>query len=432
MNSKKILKIFSAATVLTLIGGATVFATEEPSISPDSIDTVPPVFDSNIQTTYVVKRSEDGSKFNPQETIKGISATDDVDGNNVDIKMVENNVELSLDGEYQVLYTATDKSGNTSSLVVTVFVDGIAPTFDESIEKEYHINKIGIILDSKNNVVEALPKTLIAKDSLGTFKGIGIYMASNENGDVVILGTLENTPADKELQVNDIILKVNGENMSGQTSAYVATKIKGVEGTEVEITVLRNNQEITKVFKRAIVKVHEDEDVIAEPNIDVESIDIMNIIKNKDVIEESNEDLEDVDVTNQVNDEEIEEVTAEPDIEVESIVIKNSGTIEITYTATDEAGNQSEFVVTIVIEEEEPILNEDDKSEEEDDIASMVTTGDVPPEELDINLPKTNLEDEEETKQDDLEVDTNIENVVTEESQTDLDTELKSETNIEE
>lgn len=75
----------------------------------------------------------------------------------------------------------------------------------------------------------------------GIYYGIGAYISQNlEMGYVQISNVIKNTPAaESDLQQGDYIYMVDGEDMQGQDSSYVVSKIKGEEGTYVTLTVLR-------------------------------------------------------------------------------------------------------------------------------------------------------------------------------------------------
>ena len=337
---KKLSSLLFLIATFILLGTISTYATDEeilePEVEPTQVDTVAPVFDPNIQTRYVLKKLEDDNEFNLDEVISDIKATDDVDGTNVKIEMYHQNVDITRDGVYQVLYTATDKSGNQSFIVVEVLVDGIAPIFEDGIETTYYMNKAGIITDSKHNVVESLPKTLIAKDSAGAFCGIGVYITTDMNGDVVIVDTIKDTPAEEYLKANDIIIGVDGEDIRGKTADYAASVVKGEDGTPVELTILRDGKEITITIVRDLIKVYEEE-----------------------------------------------EKPAEPDVDITSINLEANGKIEITYTATDEAGNTSTFVITVIEQPEEDIVAEN-KKEIKDEELETITTGEKPSKDADL------------------------------------------------
>lgn len=364
---KKFGKLFFIVALFILIGAINAYATdEEINVEESTInqaDITAPVFDSNIKTRYTVKKVEDGSVFNPEEIITDIKATDDVDGKNVTISLAYNSVDLSQDGEYQVMYTATDRAGNMSYIIIAVDVDGIAPVFDENTENLYYMNKAGTVFDSKYNVVESLPKTLIAKEALGAYRGIGVYITTDGNGNIIFVDMIKNTPAEKVLAINDILVKVDGEDVRNKTPDYVASKIKGDEGTTVQLEVIRNQETFSVTVERELIKLHGEVDCIAEPNISIDSI-------NKD----------------------------------------QSGTIEIIYTVTDEVGNTAEFVVkVIVIEEETPDLYVNGKEGVVADTTNNVTTSGNPPEDVTLENP-TEKVDALDTKiqNEKTETDTNI------------------------
>ena len=354
---KKMYRIMIISVLLLLAGTLTTFAVD---------DIEAPVFNPNIQTMYLLQRKDDGSTFIPEEVIKNVTATDNVDGSDVTISLDCNTVDISQDGQYQLLYTATDKAGNASSLIITVIVDGMGPVFDENEETIYYMNKEGIVFDSEKNIVESLPKNLVAKDSMGAYIGIGVYITNDSNGDIIFVGTIENSPAVNLLEMNDILLEIDGENVKGQSAAYAASKIKGEGSDSVLLKILRNGQELTITVPKALVKLYADQEFIAEPDIDINSI-------NKDV----------------------------------------PGTIEIKFTATDATGNTTEFVIKVIVmeeeEHEEQAIPEDEDSDSEE--TNSVTTSGNPPENITIEIPTDTelVEDKEETIVEELDEDEAIE-----------------------
>ena len=80
---------------------------------------------------------------------------------------------------------------------------------------------------------------------LGNYVGIGIYMAQTTDGNIIILFPIEGSPAEEAgLQPGDIIAKINGEDCSDMTIDKASNKIKGEEGTEVELEILRDEEKI--------------------------------------------------------------------------------------------------------------------------------------------------------------------------------------------
>jgi carboxyl-terminal processing protease len=75
----------------------------------------------------------------------------------------------------------------------------------------------------------------------GAFEGIGAEV-EEKNGHVVIAAPMDNSPAQKAgIQPGDIILKVNGEDVSGQSLDQVVSKVLGPAGTKVTLTLQNPN-----------------------------------------------------------------------------------------------------------------------------------------------------------------------------------------------
>ena len=71
----------------------------------------------------------------------------------------------------------------------------------------------------------------------GQFDGIGVEVEV-KNGQIVILAPIDGSPAQKAgLRSGDIILKVNGTNISGLALDSVVNKILGPAGTQVTLTI---------------------------------------------------------------------------------------------------------------------------------------------------------------------------------------------------
>ena len=85
--------------------------------------------------------------------------------------------------------------------------------------------------------------------------GIGVNIASID-GKIYVLGVVEGSPAQSaQIKVGDVILKVNGVDMSGKSISEVASNVRGPVNSIVEIVLLRNNNKITKKLKRKEIKV---------------------------------------------------------------------------------------------------------------------------------------------------------------------------------
>ena len=88
----------------------------------------------------------------------------------------------------------------------------------------------------------------------GNYVGIGVYMAQKTTGEIVILLPIEGSPAEEVgLQPGDIITKINGEECTGVDINLATAKIKGEEGTTVNLEILREEKILTfNVLRRKI------------------------------------------------------------------------------------------------------------------------------------------------------------------------------------
>lgn len=92
----------------------------------------------------------------------------------------------------------------------------------------------------------------------GEFAGIGVLISQDKNTGVLqAVQVYEDSPADKAgIQDGDIFYKVDGEDITGQDMSVVVEKIKGEEGTIVQLTMLRGEtlQEKDFTVEREIIE----------------------------------------------------------------------------------------------------------------------------------------------------------------------------------
>ncbi len=85
----------------------------------------------------------------------------------------------------------------------------------------------------------------LMEDNDGTFQGIGVYLSVNqENQALEVINPIEGSPAEKAgIKTGDIIVEVDGEDIIGQDSDIVISKMRGEKGTEVNIGVVREGED---------------------------------------------------------------------------------------------------------------------------------------------------------------------------------------------
>lgn len=104
-------------------------------------------------------------------------------------------------------------------------------------------------------------------DSSGEFIGIGIQIIAND-GKVIVLTPLSNSPAiEAGIKPGDIIKYVDDKDITGMTVGEAANLIKGKEGTNVKIVVVRDNKELTFNIVRKKIITSDVEGKILDNNI---------------------------------------------------------------------------------------------------------------------------------------------------------------------
>lgn len=102
----------------------------------------------------------------------------------------------------------------------------------------------------------------------GNYSGIGILMGQDKLGNVIILGTIKNSPAEKaNIKPGDIVVKVDGEDCLGKDLILVSNKIKGEIGSKVKLEVLREEAIISKTIIRKKIELNVIESKILEKDI---------------------------------------------------------------------------------------------------------------------------------------------------------------------
>ena len=107
-------------------------------------------------------------------------------------------------------------------------------------------------------------------DMSGSFVGIGVSVLRNDlEKTIIVQGTEPGSPAEAAgIKVDDYIVAVNGEYVSEIGTQAAVDKIRGEIGTEVNVTVLRNGEEITfSMLRQLITELTVRHEILADTNI---------------------------------------------------------------------------------------------------------------------------------------------------------------------
>lgn len=132
---------------------------------------------------------------------------------------------------------------NVSDIDETKAIDGAIEGYIDSLGDEYTEY---IPADEMKEYTESI---------MGNFVGIGIYMIQNTEKNLVqVLSPIRESPAEKAgIKAGDLITKVNGVSYTADQMTEMSKTIKGEEGSNVTIEVLRGEQTLTFEVTRAKV-----------------------------------------------------------------------------------------------------------------------------------------------------------------------------------
>ena len=119
---------------------------------------------------------------------------------------------------------------------------------EETLTEGIYQGYIAALNDPYSTYYTAEETKEMMESTSGEYSGIGALMSQNrETGVITIANVYENSPAaEAGMKNEDILYKVEGEEVTGVDLSEVVTQVKGKEGTEVKMTLLRgaDRQEI--------------------------------------------------------------------------------------------------------------------------------------------------------------------------------------------
>lgn len=194
--------IFLSALVFGLYGlffgfskNDTVSSSENSSSAAPQ-DTTPPVIEGAKDITVYL-----------EETVsyrKGVTATDDTDGT-IPVSIDSSAVDTTKEGVYDVIYSATDKAGNTASVTIVVKVEKKPVTSSEVTSSEEPLNKEDVYALADKKLKDLLKDGMTVEE-----QAKAIYNWANSN--IWYSGTSDKTDYLKEAKK---VLKGGGTDCFG-------------------------------------------------------------------------------------------------------------------------------------------------------------------------------------------------------------------------
>ncbi len=103
----------------------------------------------------------------------------------------------------------------------------------------------------------------------GAYVGIGVYIIQDvENNAIRVIAPIAESPAEEAgIRPGDYIVKIDGEEVTGEDIEEASNKMKGEEGSKVKLQILRGEETIDLEVERKNVKVNHVESEIYEDKI---------------------------------------------------------------------------------------------------------------------------------------------------------------------
>lgn len=168
------------------------------------------------------------------------------------VAIVASGVTLTIVG-WPVLWCTGQAGAPTNQLTITEMQKVntafhiVASKYVTGIEREKMINgavqgMISSLGDPHSFYMDKREAEQFSHSVAGYFTGIGVEVAA-ENGVLTVISPIKGSPAEKAgLKPKDVLLAVDGTNITGVNLKQAISKIRGAKGTKVNIMVKRVNQ----------------------------------------------------------------------------------------------------------------------------------------------------------------------------------------------
>ena len=201
-----------------------------------------------------MKQDDKQSKKNNSE-IREVIVEKKVGFNTIEVVLIAI-LALTFGGVVGVIlaYTAKPLSIITNSNS-TSDIEEVEKIYDQLLSNYYgNINKqdltdaaikgmIESLDDPYSNYIDATDTSDFDEQIYGYYIGIGTEITANDNNEFEITNIYENTPATKSnIQLHDILLKINGEDISDKSVSEIGNMIQGDINTSVTLTLKRDNE----------------------------------------------------------------------------------------------------------------------------------------------------------------------------------------------
>ena len=181
---------------------------------------------------------------------------------------------ITIGKKYEDLYKASSKVAESEGEITSAMeslddISSVLAVMAQVIDSEYigEIDKKEIIEQTVKGFIKGIGdeySEYFTEDewedylaNLGNYVGIGVYLSTDENDNVVIVGVIKDSPAEEAgLKENDIIVSVDGTSAVGLDVEEISSMVKGEENTPVQLSVYRGEEEKEITLIRKAIKVY--------------------------------------------------------------------------------------------------------------------------------------------------------------------------------
>ena len=165
------------------------------------------------------------------------------------VAMLATVITLATAPEYML---RSDKLSQLEALIEEKYIDEADKTAMEDAAAEAMVKATG---DKWSYYIPADEYEAYRERMANAYVGVGITIQAAEEGGFLIIDVTAGGPAEEAgLLVEDRIIAVEGQDVTGFTTTEVRDVVKGKEGTFVSMTVLRRGEEVTLSVERRQVQ----------------------------------------------------------------------------------------------------------------------------------------------------------------------------------
>ena len=137
---------------------------------------------------------------------------------------------------------AIDKLDNMYGLIENTYLE---PVTKEELQEGMYRGVMEALNDPYSVYYTKEEFDEMMEDTSGTFEGIGAYLSQDpDTKDIIIVKPIKDSPAyNAGMLEDDVIVEVDGEDITGQDLNLVVSKLRGPKGSEVKVGVRREGED---------------------------------------------------------------------------------------------------------------------------------------------------------------------------------------------